>query len=46
MKRRQFLIGSSAALALTAVSTMSRRAAAAGELRVPNWQGYGTDEAS
>jgi spermidine/putrescine transport system substrate-binding protein len=45
MKRRQFLIGSSAALALTAVSTMPRRAAAAGELRVLNWQGYGTDEA-
>jgi spermidine/putrescine transport system substrate-binding protein len=45
MQRRQFLIGTSAALALTAVPAFTRRAAAAGELRVLNWQGYGTDEA-
>ncbi len=44
MERRQFLIGSSAALALTTLPTLGRRAAAAGELRVLNWQGYGTDE--
>ncbi len=45
MKRRQFLIGSSAALALTTFPALGRRASAAGELRVLNWQGYGTDEA-
>ncbi len=45
MQRRQFLIGSSAILALTTLPALRQRAAAAGELRVLNWQGYGTDEA-
>ncbi len=45
MERRHFLIGSSAVLALTTLPALKRRAAAAGELRVLNWQGYGTDEA-
>jgi len=44
MHRRSFLLGSAAVLGLTATGGM-RRAAAATELRVLNWQGYGTDEA-
>ena len=45
MKRRHFLIGSAAALGATALPALSRSAAAAGEILVLNWQGYGTDEA-
>jgi spermidine/putrescine transport system substrate-binding protein len=46
VSRRKFVAGASAlGLGLSATPFISRRATAAGEVKVLNWQGYGTDEA-
>lgn len=45
ISRRALMQGAAATVAAGATLPFARRLAAAGELRVLNWQGYGTDEA-